>query len=686
MSEPAASRPTCESSPPLPAASHPVRPLPSHHERRVLVFAPTGSDAALTAGFLKEAQLQAELCHDMPDLVCRVEEGCGAIVLAEEALGRETAAILTKTLSAQPSWSDVPTCIVTSGGEQNRGRTQRLLAFGRDTNITLLERPFRASTLIRALEVALRARQRQYQVRDLLAALKANDARTRRILEQNAVGLAELDLEGRFVMANDQFCAMVRRSREDLLKLQICDITHPDDAAAAIERRRLLLSSRANSSIIEKRYVHPDGAPVWVQDHLSAIRDANGQLCGIALASADITDRKSAEQAAEQARDAAVSASRAKDDFLAALSHELRTPLNPVLLLASEGARNAGYPPAARADFDTIARNVRLEARLFEDLLDLTRITHGKLTLDRQPHNLHASLRDALATVEADLRQRQIRLQRDFTGEPLIVLGDAVRLQQVLWNVLKNAVKFTPQGGVISLTTGSIDRQRAVVTVSDSGIGLTPAEIDRIFNVFAQGDHASGGGAHRFGGLGLGLAISKTLVELHGGTITAWSNGRDEGATFTIELPLACAPAGSPKSPLSNPFALIPIFEASGPPIRVLVVEDHEPTRIALTRLLIRRKFDVRSAGSVAEARAIAVEGGIDLLLSDVGLPDGSGYDLMRELNIIRKLRGVALTGYGKDEDIALSRSAGFMAHLTKPVDVHSLDNVLRELYAMPAG
>lgn len=661
-----------ERSPPV------VAPAAAAHEQRVLILAPTGSDAFLTAGFLREARLATQICRDMIELIRNFEAGCGAILLAEETLDQEAAAELTGVLAAQPSWSDVPIGIVTSGGELSQHRTQRLRAFGRDTNITLLERPFRANTLVRTMEVALRARSRQYQVRDLLAELKASEARIRRVLEQSAVGFAELDLQGRFVFVNDQFCATVRRSREELLQLQIRDITHPDDAAAALERRQNLVRGHASSSIIEKRYVHPDGAAVWVQDHLSAIRDVNGTLCGIAVASADLTDRKNAEHAAERARDEAVAASRAKDDFLAALSHELRTPLNPVLLLASEGARNPAFPPAARADFDTIVRNVTLEARLFEDLLDLTRISHGKLSLERQPHNLHASLCDALSTVEDDLRQRQIRLQRDFTGQPPMVLGDSVRLQQVFWNVLKNAAKFTPKGGTIGVKT-STNGQSAVVVVTDSGIGILPAELTRIFGTFAQGDHATGTGAHRFGGLGLGLAISKTLIELHGGTITASSAGRDQGSTFTIELPVVRTAAGSHQSPLGSPPAPGAVFESSGPPLRILVVEDHEPTRVALTRLLNRRKFDVVSAGSVAEAREIAAGGGIDLLLSDVGLPDGNGYDLMRELHAIEGLRGIALTGYGKDEDIALSQAAGFSAHLTKPVDVRSLDKVLNE-------
>ena len=403
------------------------------------------------------------------------------------------------------------------------------------------------------------------------------------------------------------------------------------------------------------------------------------------MASADITARKRAEQAAESARDEAVAASRAKDDFLAALSHELRTPLNPVLLLASEGANNPHYPPSARADFETITRNVTLEARLFEDLLDLTRITRRKLNLDLQILDFHESLRDALTTVEDDIKQRKITLRREFTAHPLMVSGDSVRLQQVVWNVLKNAVKFTPPGGSVTVVTRRTDDRRAVVTVTDTGIGMSEDELARIFKTFAQGDHAAGSGAHRFGGLGLGLAISKTLTELHGGTITATSEGHDKGATFTIELPVTDTPGPAPSVADARRSPANPPFEAEGAPIRILVVEDHEPTRIALTRLLVRRKFEVFSAASCAEASAIAARERVDLLLSDVGLPDGSGYDLMRELRLAHGLRGVALTGYGKDEDIAFSRDAGFTAHLTKPIDVRSLDKVLRELTPMHA-
>ncbi len=248
-----------------------------------------------------------------------------------------------------------------------------------------------------------------------------------------------------------------------------------------------------------------------------------------------------AEREATQARDKAVAASRAKDDFLAALSHELRTPLNPVLLLASDAATNPDIPSTLRADFETIARNVSLEARLIDDLLDLTRITRGKLTLSLEPTDPHRMLEEALAIVRQDILEKRQQVHLDLAPERPAIEADPVRLQQVFWNVLKNAVKFTPEGGVIRIESKVLSGDRLLVRVTDTGHGLTPEELARIFDAFAQGDHIKGPSHHRFGGLGLGLAISRTLVELHRGTIRASSEGRDRGATFEIELPLSAS-------------------------------------------------------------------------------------------------------------------------------------------------
>jgi signal transduction histidine kinase len=370
----------------------------------------------------------------------------------------------------------------------------------------------------------------------------------------------------------------------------------------------------------------------------------------------------------------AQAASRAKDDFLAALSHELRTPLNPVLLLASEAAANQELPAEVRENFEAIVRNITLEARLIDDLLDLTRITRNKLLLDKEPTDLHAILRNAIATVRADIEAKKISFSLNLQAEHFMVLGDTVRLQQIFWNVLKNAVKFTGENGKISVVTRN-HNENLRVTITDTGIGLTETELARVFDAFVQGEHAEHGGSHRFGGLGLGLAISQKLAELHSGVIEAFSSGRDQGATFTIEFPLLTAPE---KEMISKPIS---ISEKISTPVltghRILLVEDHDPTRLALSRLLARRNYEVFAAASVAEARALAAANKFDLLISDIGLPDGSGYTLMTEFRELYHLKGIALTGYGMENDIANSRAAGFSAHLTKPVHVQALENAL---------
>jgi signal transduction histidine kinase len=387
--------------------------------------------------------------------------------------------------------------------------------------------------------------------------------------------------------------------------------------------------------------------------------------------------------ALSQARDVAERAGRAKDEFLAALSHELRTPLNPVLLIASEAMGNPEFSPVAREYFAIIRKNVELEARLIDDLLDLTRITRGKLTLDLRPREIHAVLRDAIATVAAEMTEKRIQFTTQLTAADHWVTADNVRLQQVFWNVLKNAVKFTPEGGVITVSTcNPADKKKLIVEISDSGIGLSPAEIERIFEAFAQGDHASTGNAHRFGGLGLGLSISRSLVEHHGGVLSVRSEGLGKGSTFVIDLPLAPAGQLTGKNPAKADADTSTHVGLGGAAVlrKILLVEDHEPTRKALATLLKRRNFDVTTAGSVEEARDAAAKETFEVLISDIGLPDGTGFELMADLKQRQGLIGIALTGYGMEDDIARSREAGFKVHLTKPVVVQSLDKALAEL------
>jgi signal transduction histidine kinase/CheY-like chemotaxis protein len=379
-----------------------------------------------------------------------------------------------------------------------------------------------------------------------------------------------------------------------------------------------------------------------------------------------------------------IAASRAKDDFLAALSHELRTPLNPVLLVASDAAGNPDYSDEVREAFRIIEKNALLEARLIDDLLDLTRITHGKMAIEVQPVEIQSLLNDALETVRAELKQNELSLRTDLAGNDALVAGDAGRLQQVFSNLLKNGIKFTPGGGEIAVSS-RVDpsAHEVVITISDTGIGMSTEELSRIFGAFSQGDHAVHGRSHRFGGLGLGLAISRKLIEMHSGRIVAMSEGRGHGSTFTVYLPLVAAenlPGIATKSGIleketPGSGSRAPLHTV----IRILLVEDHEPTRLTLARLLVRRGFEVVTAGSAEDALKEAANGKFSLVLSDIGLPDLDGFSLMRKLRDNYRLKGIALTGYGMEEDLVRSTDAGFFAHLTKPISVKVLDRTLEQ-------
>ncbi|MFZ0709298.1 MAG: PAS domain S-box protein [Terrimicrobiaceae bacterium] len=250
-------------------------------------------------------------------------------------------------------------------------------------------------------------------------------------------------------------------------------------------------------------------------------------------------DRSRLLREVNEARDSAERANRAKDDFLATLSHELRTPLSPVLLVAGAAAKDPALPESVRTDFATICKNINLETRLIDDLLDLTRITHGKLEMKRVPCDIHTILRDAIANLESEIQQKGISLSLDFQAEEHHGVGDPVRLTQVFWNVLKNAVKFTPEGGEVAIGTRNLfdGSARLSIRVADTGIGMTAEEQSRVFDAFSQGRHAEEG-SHRYEGLGLGLSISRMLIELHLGEIRAESAGPGRGSVFVIELPL----------------------------------------------------------------------------------------------------------------------------------------------------
>lgn len=428
---------------------------------------------------------------------------------------------------------------------------------------------------------------------------------------------------------------------------------------------------------MELYVVRPDGSKRWVITHPDPIFDTAGACIGVVNVMFDVTDERLATAELRKARDVALAASRAKDDFLAALSHELRTPLNPALLLASDAAANPACPEELRADFASISRSIELEARLIDDLLDLTRVSRGLLKIESVTVDLHSVVREAAQKIQADAEAKKISLHWDLAAGPSLVLGDPVRLQQVFWNVLKNAVKFTPPGGAVSIRSVSHDDQ-ITVHVHDTGIGMSAGELSSIFQAFVQGSHAGKGGAHVFGGLGLGLAISEKVMSLHHGRIMAASEGQNKGSTFTVEMPLQAQTESAPAEPGSQPLPAHARAKNGGQKWHLLIVEDNAGTRQALERLLVRRGHSVAVAATGQEARRMAAGQVFDMAICDVGLPDTDGHALVGELHRLQpRLPAIALTGYGSQRDIEHSDEAGFVLHLTKPVTASQLEEAI---------
>lgn len=390
------------------------------------------------------------------------------------------------------------------------------------------------------------------------------------------------------------------------------------------------------------------------------------------------------------ARELAETATRAKDQFLSTLSHELRTPLNPALLLATELQADASLPPAARDDLRMIVQGITLQVCLIDDLLDLTRISGGKLKLDLRVVDLHAALQQSVEMMRAEAATRAITITTDLLAAQCEVMADPVRMQQVFWNVLRNAAKFSPQGGRIAVSSFNAEGRPGafVVEIRDEGVGISPDMLERIFDPFVQ-DTREGG--TRSGGLGLGLAITRSLVQFQHGRVAAKSEGQNKGATFRIEFPLAgetplttytTEPATGDGAVAAPPAPPVPV------PVPVqkhlLLVEDHDETRRALEKLLTRRGYRVTAVGRADAALETAARETIDVVVSDLDLPDSDGHSLMAELHKRHGMPGIAMSGFGSAEDIRRSHASGFRLHLVKPLNIRWLEEAISKVLGSP--
>lgn len=525
-------------------------------DESILILAPVGRDAELASAALGTAGFQTEICRDLPTLVTGLETPRGAVLIGEEALAPSALPLLTAYLRAQPTWSDLPIILLTSGGSPMETNPWWLGLFGNDGNVTLLERPLRVVTLCSTVRVALRARRRQYEVRDLL------------------------------------------RQREEVLA-----------------------SERAARSEAER-------------------------------------------------------AGRMKDEFLATLSHELRTPLNAIVGWCALLQGGPADDEDLAQGLETIERNARAQTRIIEDLLDMSRIISGKIRLEVQPLDLREVLLAAVDTVRPAAEAKSIGLQVSLNARLGPVIGDANRLQQVFWNLLTNAIKFTPKGGRVKVTTHRVN-SHLEVNVVDTGDGIKPEFLPLVFDRFRQADSTT---TRHHGGLGLGLAIVKQLVELHGGSVHARSAGRGHGATFTVALPLSVSMPPevgvSPGEVMESDSAVRADWKADirlhG--MKIVVVDDEPDARDVVKRLLEGCGAEVQVAANAAEAIELIRHHRPDLLVSDIGMPGEDGYSLIRRLRALPAEDGgatpaIALTAYARSEDRVQALRGGFQLHAVKPVE-----------------
>jgi PAS domain S-box-containing protein len=473
---------------------------------------------------------------------------------------------------------------------------------------------------------------------------------------------------------------------------------YPEDAAESGWPEHELRVAAAEGRFIDEGWrVRKDGSRFWAHVNITALRDELGRLRGYAKLTRDLTERKRTEalEAGSAQRDAMLEAernarmlaqrsARIKDEFLATLSHELRTPLNAILgwtqLLRSRGAAEVAD---LQRGMEIIERNARAQVRLIDDLLDLSRIMSGRFRLDVQQMSLLDIARNALDSIEPTAQTKGVRLESVLDPQSVIVSGDPARLQQVFWNLLSNAVKFTPKGGKVQVLLQRVN-SHIEFSVSDTGIGIPAAFLPHVFERFSQKDSST----HReYGGLGLGLAISKQLVDLHGGTIQAKSLGEGQGATFVVTLPLIIMPKETDRARRVHPTAVdiseaVPVPKLDG--VRALVIDDEADALELIQRVLEDQGAIVNTVHSGEAALEWLDSSTPDVLISDIGMPGMDGYQFMRQMRAAeprgRRIPALALTAFARPDDRKHAILAGYQAHLAKPFDMAELAIVVAGL------
>ncbi len=673
----------------------------------LLIVAPLGRDGPGIAALLQANGIGARICADIGEACTLIDPEASALLLTEEALDRASLERLRAALAAQPAWSELPIIVLTRKASDAATEHLTNLLHQAAGSLTVLERPLQSMTLLRCVQVALRSRRRQYQVRDLLERRRARTEKlatlTRLSHELVVSGVDDVEaLRGLFAhisaaIGMESFYHFRPDGDGCTLHLVLCG------GVGAEARRRLatmrfgeLLCGRVAESrsrlVVEdlQQSTQPGIEELRLagaQSYAGFPLVARGELLGtIAFASAErrrlregdlqmlqmLCDQIAVTLDRERLLSAAQEANRQKDQFLAMLAHELRNPLAPICNASALLLRQSGDDPKQRAPLSMIARQSRQLTRLVDDLLDVSRIAQGRVELRHETLELGGVLDQALEAVQSLVQEKRHDLRISRPGEPLYVQGDRARLVQSVSNILHNAAKYTDAGGAITVEV-SAAQEMIDVRVRDTGVGISPELLPHVFELFVQGQRTLD---RAEGGLGIGLSVDKRLIEQHGGRVRAESPGPGQGSVFTLRLPRVAPPQKDTPAPPSH---------VNGSRRRVLVVDDNRDAADSLALLLEHQGYDVRAAYSAPEALQQARAFDPELMLLDIGLPQMDGYEVARRLRASGangRMRLIALTGYGQAEDRKRALASGFDAHITKPASPDQLERLLRE----PAG
>ncbi len=489
------------------------------------------------------------------------------------------------------------------------------------------------------------------------------------VVHEAPVGYVQADREGRITLANRRWCEMLQYSEAQMLGLSLQDVTHPEDlpqTLAAVQR----MAQGGPGLTIDKRYLRRDGSTLWATSSVTPLRGPDGQYQGLVAVVLDVSDRKAQEQQLQRLAHEMATADQRKSEFLAMLAHELRNPLAPLAQALQMLQMDPGHTETARRSCQIMERQLRHLVRLVDELLDIARIARGKIALRPSTVELREVVQIALDLSTPLVRQRGHELSVNLPQDAVYLHADTTRLAQVLANLLNNAAKYTPPGGRIRLDAWTRGHS-LTLSVRDNGVGIAPADLPHIFDLFTQVGRSLDMAQ---GGLGIGLALSRQLVELHGGRISASSEGLGRGSVFTVELPTRPAPV---QEAHPAPAALAP----APTPLCILVVDDNADGANTMADLLQMHGHQAQAAYDGHSALALAPALQPQVAFLDLSMPGMDGFELAGQLRRqFPAIQLVALTGWASEPDHQRSQAAGFHAHLNKPVELPALEATLQQL------